>query len=168
MRHAGGSHLGRAGVAAADMAVSLFVDVRYRGQGEGITVPLGAELGRRPAEQVRDAFEAAYAGLYGRRPPGVEPEVLTWRVRVAGPRPVLAAGAAAAGGGPARKGRRPIWAEERRAPVEAVVWDRYRLAPGDVVHGPAVVEERESSAVIGPGGRAVVDEHGNLRVELPA
>ena len=44
--------------------------------------------------------------------------------------------------------------------------DRYRLGRGDSVGGPAVVEERESTVVIGPGGRAEVDGQGNLRVEL--
>jgi N-methylhydantoinase A len=167
MRREGAAQLALAGVRPGDVALTLAADVRYRGQGEGVTVALGAGLGRRPAGQVREAFEAAYAGLYGRRPPGVEPEVLTWRVRVAGPRPALTSRPGGTAPGPARKGRRRVWSEERRGFVEADVWDRYRLAPGAVVAGPAVVEERESSAVIGSGGRGVVDEHGNLNVELP-
>jgi N-methylhydantoinase A len=168
MRTEGAAQLARAGVPPGEVAVALAADVRYRGQGEGVTVALGAGLERQPAGQVREAFEAAYVRLYGRRPPGVEPEVLTWRVRVSGQRPALAGrfGGAAADG-PARKGRRPLWSEERRAFVDADVWDRYRLAPGARIAGPAVVEERESSAVIGPGGAGVVDGHGNLVVEVP-
>jgi N-methylhydantoinase A len=135
---------------------------------EGVTVALGPALHRQPAGQVRDAFEAAYVRLYGRRPPGVEPEVLTWRVRVSGPRPVLAGRLDGTAPGPARKGSRPVWSEERRAFLDADVWDRYRLAPGARVSGPAVVEERESSAVIGIGGSGVIDAHGNLVVELPS
>lgn len=154
-------------MAPADVAVAIAADVRYRGQGEGVTVALGAGLERRPEAQVREAFEAAYVRLYGRRPPGVEPEVLTWRVRVSGPRPALAARLDGVASGPARKGRRPVWSEERRAFVDAGVWDRYRLAPGARIEGPAIVEERESSAVIGPGGAGVVDGHGNLVVEVP-
>jgi N-methylhydantoinase A/oxoprolinase/acetone carboxylase beta subunit len=167
MRTEGAAQLARAGVTASDLAVELAADVRYRGQGEGVTVALGDQLAGRPAHQVREAFETAYVRLYGRRPPGVEPEVLTWRLRVAGPRPVLASRPGGSAPGPARKGRRPTWSEERRAFVTADVWDRYRLAPGAVVTGPAVVEERESSAVIGVGGRAVADQHGNLTVEVP-
>ena len=166
MRREGAAQLAAAGIRAADAGVALAADVRYRGQGEGVTVALGEGLGRRPGDQVREAFEAAYVRLYGRRPPGVEPEVLTWRVRVSGPRPVIAPPGNGAAPGPARKGRRPIWSEERRGFVEAGVWDRYRLAPGDEVAGPAVVEERESSAVIGAGGRGVVDGHGSLNVEV--
>ncbi|HYW23472.1 MAG TPA: hydantoinase/oxoprolinase family protein, partial [Terriglobales bacterium] len=167
MRAEGAAQLASAGVPADAIVVTLAADVRYRGQGDGVTVALGGALDRRPADQVREAFEAAYVRLYGRRPPGVEPEVLTWRVRVSGPRPALAARPNGALPGPARKGRRPVWSEERRAFVEAEVWDRYRLAPGARVAGPAVVEERESSAVIGAGGTGVVDVHGNLVVEVP-
>ena len=166
LRTLGVQQLALAGIHAGDVTVEVSADVRYRGQGEGITVPLGPELSGRPAGQVHAAFEAAYTRLYGRQPPGVEPEVLTWRVRVAGPRPVVGAGAAVPVGGPARKGRRPIWSEEKRSFVEGEVWDRYRLGPGDVVDGPAVVEERESSAFIGVGGRGRVDEYGNLHVEM--
>jgi N-methylhydantoinase A len=168
MRAEGAAQLATAGVPADEVAVTVAADVRYRGQGEGVTVALGALLDRRPADHVREAFEAAYVRLYGRRPPGVEPEVLTWRVRVAGPRPALAGRLDGAAPGPARKGSRPAWSEERRAFVEAGVWDRYRLAPGARVAGPAVVEERESSAVIGVGGTGVIDGHGNLVVEVPA
>jgi N-methylhydantoinase A len=50
--------------------------------------------------------------------------------------------------------------------VEAAVYDRYRLAPGDRFRGPAVVEERESTMVIGPGSEATVDRVGNLVVEV--
>ena len=167
MRKVGQRQLALAGIPASALEISISADVRYRGQGEGITVALGSALGPRPVRQVRDAFEAAYGRLYGRQPPGVEPELLTWRVRVAGPRPVVAAHPGVRPDGPARKGRRPVWSEEKRAFVEAEVWDRYRLAPGDTVIGPAVVEERESSAVIGVGGRGLLDEHGNLRVEMP-
>jgi len=50
--------------------------------------------------------------------------------------------------------------------VETPVYDRYRLGPGASFEGPAIVEERESTAVIGPGGRCRVDQHLTLIVEL--
>jgi N-methylhydantoinase A len=37
------------------------------------------------------------------------------------------------------------------------VYDRYLLGPGAVFGGPAVVEERESTVVLGPEGRAEID-----------
>ena len=84
-----------------------------------------------------------------------------------GPEPAIHLTAGGGGGG-ALKPRRPVWSAEKDGFVEADVIDRYRLAPGDTVTGPAVVEERESSVVIGVGGRGALDRHGNLRVELDA
>jgi N-methylhydantoinase A/oxoprolinase/acetone carboxylase beta subunit len=47
------------------------------------------------------------------------------------------------------------------------VYDRYRLQPGDRITGPAIIEERESTFVLGPGGTATVDDLLNLVVEMP-
>ena len=41
---------------------------------------------------------------------------------------------------------------------ETPVYDRYRLRPGDTVEGPAIVEEREATTVIGPGDRLAIDD----------
>ncbi len=167
LRAQGSRQLAATGVPRGQISVELAADLRYRGQGESLTVPLGDSLTRRPADQVAAAFDAAYVGLYGRRPPGVEMEVLAWRMRVRGPEPRVRRRAEPAGGR-AAKGRRPIWSVERGRFVEARVLDRYRLAPGEVVRGPAVIEERESTAVVGAGGRAEVDVGGNLVVTLHA
>ena len=35
--------------------------------------------------------------------------------------------------------------------TDVTVYDRYRLGPGATLQGPAIVEERESTTVIGPG-----------------
>jgi N-methylhydantoinase A/oxoprolinase/acetone carboxylase beta subunit len=50
--------------------------------------------------------------------------------------------------------------------VATPVYDRYRLAPGATLDGPAVVEEHESTAVVPPGTTARVDEELNLVVTL--
>jgi N-methylhydantoinase A/oxoprolinase/acetone carboxylase beta subunit len=47
------------------------------------------------------------------------------------------------------------------------VWNRYGLRPGDRFDGPAVVEERESTTVVGPGARVEVDQALNLRIRIP-
>ena len=90
---------------------------------------------------------------------------LTWGLRVEGPGQSVDA-PASKGEAQKSKGTRPIYSEERRGLVEADVIDRYALRPGDVVRGPAVVEERESTVVIGVGGVATVLSDLNLLVDL--
>jgi N-methylhydantoinase A len=46
--------------------------------------------------------------------------------------------------------------------VDTPTYDRTRLAPGDVVAGPAVIEEFGSTVPVHPGFSATVDTHGNL------
>jgi len=72
-----------------------------------------------------------------------------------------------AGAGGAVKGVRPAYFPERRQFEETTVYDRARLAPGDAIHGPAVVEEEGSTLVIGPGGAGRVAPSGNIVVMLP-
>ncbi len=151
----------------AGAAVTISADVRHAGQGDPLTVRLGDRLGSQPAEQVEEAFGPTYVRLYGRRPSGVELEVVSWRVRVAGTPPVLQPEGSRTGSPrPART--RSIWSTDRGEMVEATVIDRYSLAAGARIEGPAVVEERESTAVVGIGGIGELDGFGNLRVEVHA
>jgi N-methylhydantoinase A/oxoprolinase/acetone carboxylase beta subunit len=40
------------------------------------------------------------------------------------------------------------------------------MGPGKAVDGPAVIEEAESTTVIGPGAKAVIDAKGNIVILL--
>jgi N-methylhydantoinase A len=46
--------------------------------------------------------------------------------------------------------------------VDTPTYDRPRLGPGDVVPGPAIIEEFGSTVPVHPGFVATVDVHGNL------
>ncbi len=65
------------------------------------------------------------------------------------------------------KGVRPPWFPERGDFVETTVYDRYRLAVGDELAGPAVVEEDGSTLVVGSGATARVAPSGNIVMTLP-
>ena len=67
-------------------------------------------------------------------------------------------------GDAAVKGARRMYFEGRW--YDGGVYDRYRMAAGATVTGPAAIEERESTVVVGPGERARVDEHANVVIEL--
>ena len=66
----------------------------------------------------------------------------------------------------ARKGVRPVYFAEAQSYVECPVYDRFALTAGKHLRGPAVIEEPESTVVIGPGSAAVSDRDGNLMVTL--
>jgi N-methylhydantoinase A len=52
--------------------------------------------------------------------------------------------------------------------VQTPVYDRYALAPGARLIGPAIVEERESTMVVGPGAMVTVDAYRTLIAEPAA
>jgi N-methylhydantoinase A len=67
---------------------------------------------------------------------------------------------------PQARGARARLLPEFRDFRPTAVYDRYALAPGDAFDGPAIVEERESTLVIGPGGRFQVAASGSLIVTI--
>ena len=64
------------------------------------------------------------------------------------------------------KGRRPAYFPEFREHRETTVYDRAALAAGTVLQGPAIIEEPESTLVVGPGGACEVLPSGNIIVTI--
>ena len=63
------------------------------------------------------------------------------------------------------KGRRQVHFPET-GHVACTVYDRYALRPGDAFRGPAVVEEREATVVVGPDAGFRIDQHLNLVMDI--
>ena len=175
MEDEGRALLTRAGVAAGKVTVARIAEMRYLGQGHEVeaAVPLG-KLSAASLAKITASFEASYRALYHRLPQGVPIEALNWRVTVSGPDPKTRlgghagpdrAGRRSAPSGKPVKGTRRAYFAERGGFVDTPVYDRYALTPGMTLKGPAIVEERESTAVIGPGGRGRVDAGLALIVE---
>jgi N-methylhydantoinase A len=142
-------------------------DMRFVGQGFELPVPVpGGKLGKASVPAMREAFHAAYQKVYDGIPGDLPMETITWRLRASGPTPKIdwtdRSARSAQGARPAR----PVYFPEVRKYLQAQVHDRYALAPGDTIAGPAVVEERESTAIIGPRGTARIDADLNLVIEL--
>ncbi len=161
--------LERAGVPAEDVSFARSADMRYIGQGHEVPVPLpDGVLNRQHLVNVRVAFEHTYQARYGRVGPDVPLEVVNWRLVASGPRPNLhpQPPLAETDRRGALKGTRMAYFPEHGRYVDTPVYDRYALVPGETIRGPGIIEERESTLVIGARGRARVDEHLNVIVEF--
>ncbi|MGH2533769.1 MAG: hydantoinase/oxoprolinase family protein [Thermomicrobiales bacterium] len=171
MESDGRSLLAPAGVHADQVSMSRLVELRYAGQGHQVAVSLPEGALATPVVGIlHELFERAYETLYGRTAPGNAIEATNWRVTVSGPRPHLPLERLAEPNPAlptnARKGHRPIYLPETGRLEPVPVYDRALLTPGDRFDGPTVVEERESTAVIGPNGTAIIDGMGNLVITL--
>jgi N-methylhydantoinase A len=152
-----------------EIAVELSADMRYVGQGFEVTVPLDREShAGRDAAAWRRAFEAQYERRFGRSLGMLSVEVVSCRLRVVAPAAVseLRFGGLDSAGGEALIERRPAYFEECAGFIEVPVYARDRLATAVRISGPALVEEAESTAVVGPSASAVADPHGNLIMSL--
>jgi N-methylhydantoinase A len=167
----GADTLAAAGVARDALTVRRTADLRYRGQGHEVAVPLpDGELTADSLATLEANFDTVYRHLYGRVAEGVALEAVSWRVVVSGPRPDINLRARVEGSDDASgavKGSRSIYLPEHQGYADVPIYDRYRLGPGAAFPGPAIIEERESTTIIG-GGQATIDEFRNLVVAMPA
>ncbi len=158
------------GVKTDEIDFQRTADMRFSGQGYEIEASLPAgHLDANRMGEIRDAFIGVYKQLFERAPEGLPIEGLSWRLRATGRRPELTLDFRGDAVAPdsAKKGMRKVYFHHERAFIDAPVYDRYKLAPGGVLEGPAVFEERESTVVVGPGSRIEVDSSLNLIVHLP-
>ena len=117
------------------------------------------------------AFLALQLVPYGHAHTNLPVELITCRTTVAAPPPGVPLPDLEDRGtdpAPARKGVRPAYFAEAGGMVDTPVYDRYRLGPGMTIPGPAIIEERESTAVCGPSGTVRLDRFGTLFIDLPA
>ncbi|MGY1709015.1 hydantoinase/oxoprolinase family protein [Geodermatophilus sp. SYSU D00758] len=156
--------------------VQRTADLRYVGQAFEVRVPVpDGELDAAAAEQVAQAFHAAHRQLYGYDFADDPRQAVEWvnlRVSGIGPirRPDIVELPPADGGTDrAVTGSRRVFFEALQSSssggddwVDTPTYDRTRLAPGDVVTGPAIVEEFGSTVPVHPGFAATVDGYGNL------
>ena len=161
-----------AGTHRHEIEMEYRLDMRYHGQGYTIEVPLPA--GARPAEAFVDIarlFAQRYATVYAFSLLDAPLEITGWKVEARGPTPNIRPGYhfGSESGGAVRdalKGHRPAYFPEKDGYVDCPVYDRYLLRAGSRLIGPALVEERESTLIIGPGDLVTVDKFANLIAEL--
>jgi N-methylhydantoinase A len=117
-------------------------------------------------QDLRESFYAAYRERYSRYRTDVQVESLTWRVVASGPTPAVRLRGASREAADAIKGARDAYFSELGAFTRCTVYDRYALAAGTRIEGPAIIEERESTIVVGPSGTVAVDDHLNVLIEV--
>jgi N-methylhydantoinase A len=157
LERAGAEELQREGVTRDRVEFVRQLDMRYVGQSYELTIPAGSDLLGR--------FHAEHERTYGFAAPGEPVEMVSLRLtsvgRIAKP-PVRRL---EPGPRPEPKERREVYFAEAGGYVDCPIFDRYALAAGARIEGPAIVEELDSTTVLHPGFRLLVDETANLVIE---
>jgi N-methylhydantoinase A len=97
-------------------------------------------------------------------------EFINFKVRAKLPERLLKLPKADRGSGSLKdavKGSREAFSGIVRDFIPYTVYDRYRLFPGAAFQGPAIIEERESTLIVGEDSSVSVDDYGFLWIDLP-
>lgn len=154
------------GLETADPVIERTVFMRYAGQGWDIPVSLPfGEFDAASAARVVELFEQEYARFFGRAIEGLDIEIVSWSVKVSSPLaevtrvPPVAAGAVVE-----PTVRRKVFDAASHVYLDAGIHSRTDLKPGDVVNGPAVIVERETSTLLTSSFKAIPQNDGCLLV----
>ncbi len=146
--------------------ISIVCDMRYLGQGHEIAVAIPNEvLSEKSITKIENNFKEEYKLRYGREINNIPLEAVTWRVLVSGEFPKLIPQQAIIGKhGKALKGTRKVyWGDGY---LDTPVYDRYSIPSNKKIKGPCIIEEFESTTVVGKDSVVWVDEYKNIIIDL--
>lgn len=155
------------GIALADQEITFAADLRYHGQ--GFEIPVVVDITAFDGEggglnALRAAFDTEHSRLFSFLL-DTEHELVTVRATAHGPRPEMAAPVIPSGGADpvaALSQTSEIWVDG--ASVEANIYDRAHLRAGNIVTGPAIITEMDSTTLVLPGHDATVHPSGSLLI----
>jgi N-methylhydantoinase A len=157
LERAGRDELESDGTAPARIELVRHLDMRYIGQSYELTIPDG--------EGLLERFHAEHDRAYGFAAPGEPVEIVSVRVtsigRIEKPPPRRVARTSR----PEPKECRKVFFGEVGGYINCAIYDRGTLGAGSRLHGPAVIEELDSTTVVHPGFTVRVDDVGNLVIE---
>ncbi|OPX37980.1 MAG: hydantoinase [Desulfobacteraceae bacterium 4484_190.2] len=155
---------------ADDIIFERSVDARFVGQGSETNIPvLEGNFTDVKKEDMRRRFDEIYEKLYGRTYPDSPVEFINFKVRASLPERLLQLPKMEKRAGSLKdaiKGERQAYSGIAKDFIPYTIYDRYKLYPDSKFQGPAIIEERESTVVIGEDASISVDDFGFLWIDL--
>ena len=160
------------GIASHDRQFLRIAECRYQGQGYELRVeaPSGS-IDQRFIEQLAQAFQEVHVREFGRHFDDKDVELVNIRVVGVGKTPELGApeiAKARNGVDAALMAQRDVVFDEAGKPrkLSTPIYDRQRLLAGNVIRGPAIIEQPDTTTLVLPDLRVEVDTAGNLLINL--
>jgi N-methylhydantoinase A len=169
MEKAGAEDLARSRDMTVDTVSLRGADMRYVGQEHAVTVDIPMELFRnKDRDGIKKMFDAVHETRYGYHNPEEKAEIVSLRSATVGTmkkpdREKLPGGGASAEA--AFRGSRKVYFSGVGS-VDTPTYDRTKLAAGNRINGPALIEEHASTTVVFPQDKVEVDAFGNLHIEI--
>jgi N-methylhydantoinase A len=162
--------LENSGIATDRIVFERAADMRYVGQEHAVAVRMLANLGQELArEEIKRLFDEAHELRYSHSAPEESADMVSLRVSAIGrlnkPQFAKIPTGDAVPPATARRGTRSV-IFEGTGTVQANVFDRTKLLEGNVINGPAIIEEAASTTVVEPGDTVTVNGFGHLIMTL--
>ena len=155
--------------AIKDIIYERAIDMRFIGQGFEVNVPIpGVPFSQFSKDDIRSYYDGRYQVLYGRTF-DAPLEFVSFRVNARLPeRPLQLPKIKnkAVSLKDTVKGKRVAFSPIAKDFIPYTVYDRHSLYPGAVFDGPAIIEEKESTTIVGEDASVSVDDYGFLWVNL--
>ncbi len=140
--------------------------------GQGAETDLGLEpksFHQWNKTEIRALFDEVYQKLYGRTYPETPVEFVTFKVRASLPQREFRIPPLQQTSGKLAdciKGERQAYSLLRKSFLPFVVYDRFKLFPSAVIKGPAIIEEKESTIIVGEDAHVRVDDYGFVWIDI--
>ena len=155
---------------AENISFERSLDMRFLGQGAETAVPAPkGDFAEVKKEEMRRGFDDVYENLYGRTYPDSKVEFINFKVRASLPVRLLRFQRLEKKTDSldnAIKGQRQAYSGIVRDFIPYTVYDRYMLFPGAKINGPSIIEERESTVILGEDATVSMDDFGFLWIDL--
>jgi len=154
----------RAGARTGPLDQHRIAFMRYQGQGHEIEIPLPPNsLTPEDLQDLEQAFATEYSRQFSRTVPGMTIEILNWSLS-------LSSRAAALSPPPNTPAAKPAASKDTRDMLcdvtgtwtQAAIYDRASLAPGDMLQGPALIIEPQTTTLVSADFSARIDGRGNI------
>ena len=159
----------RENISDENIVVTYQMDLRYYGQEHTLSVPAPSKLADADKAALGKSFDELHLKVYGHNAPEEPKEIVSLKVTGIGKvrKPVLQT-IRHGGESPASQsmlGERRVYLGDGRY-QEFSIYQRHKLRAGNLIPGPAIIEEPTSTTVLEKGQICSVDQYGNLIITL--
>lgn len=155
--------LRQSGFAFGDLTFERSIELRYPGQQWPLQVPCPVF----DIDAVRQEFEARHRRLYGHAQAAAEIEIVHLKLAAFGHLPRVEPDPLDLTVVPPRPtGQRQIYLDDLSGFEQLAIYDGDVLQPGQAIVGPALIEERNTTILMGLNDRLTVDAAGNFLIQV--
>jgi N-methylhydantoinase A len=169
MKTEGDAYLEREGIVPNDRYYRKSIDMRYKGQFHEVELPISeADLSDEGIKHIIEDFHKKHEELYAYRDV-VETEMINLRMAAHGKVVTPSRKAMTEKSADASnyiKGKRDVYFEKKYGFVPTMIYDGDSMEAGNIVEGPAIIEQKTTTVVVPPQTKLEVTKYGDYLMKL--